>query len=118
VASGIYLKGLRKTTKKLSQDSRSQDRNLNPGPPKYEAGVLVNHSTTTFGETVLFFAAYKHYFVEIQRLFTSVIKYTHSKRNTAINPVHRNYVTRLEPELAFVARVFVVYFNLFMCYLL
>jgi hypothetical protein len=27
-------------TKNLSQDSRSSGRDLNPGPPKYEAGVL------------------------------------------------------------------------------
>jgi hypothetical protein len=37
---GICLEGLRKTTKNLSQDSRSPGRDLNPGPPEYEAGVL------------------------------------------------------------------------------
>jgi hypothetical protein len=36
----ICLEGLRKTTKSLSQDSRSPGRDLNLGPPKYEAGVL------------------------------------------------------------------------------
>jgi hypothetical protein len=36
----IYLEGLKKTTKSLSQDTRSPSRNLNPGPPEYEAGVL------------------------------------------------------------------------------
>jgi hypothetical protein len=36
----IQLEGLRKTTKNLSQDSRSQGRDLNLGPPKYEVGVL------------------------------------------------------------------------------
>jgi hypothetical protein len=41
----IRLEGLRKTTKTLSQDSRSQIRNLTPGPPKYEAGLrLVVHT--------------------------------------------------------------------------
>jgi hypothetical protein len=35
---GMCLKGLRKCTKNLSQDSRSQDQYLNPGPPKYETG--------------------------------------------------------------------------------
>jgi hypothetical protein len=30
---------LRKTTKKLNQDSRSPVRYLNPGPPEYEAGI-------------------------------------------------------------------------------
>jgi hypothetical protein len=38
--SGICLEGLRKTTKNLSQDSRSPGRDLDPGPPEYEAGVL------------------------------------------------------------------------------
>jgi hypothetical protein len=36
----ILLEGLRKTTKYLSQDSRSPGRKLNHGPPEYEAGVL------------------------------------------------------------------------------
>jgi hypothetical protein len=37
---GNRLTGLRKTTKKLSQDSRYPDRDLNPGPPKYDAEML------------------------------------------------------------------------------
>jgi hypothetical protein len=37
---GIRLEGLRKTTKILNQDSLSPGRDLNPGPPEYEAGVL------------------------------------------------------------------------------
>jgi hypothetical protein len=37
--SGIRLEGLRKTTIP-SMDSRSPGRDLNPGPPKYEAGML------------------------------------------------------------------------------
>jgi hypothetical protein len=37
--SWYLLQGLRKTTKKLSQNSWSPDRNPNPAPPKYEAGV-------------------------------------------------------------------------------
>jgi hypothetical protein len=40
---GICLEELRKTMKSLSQDSRSQGRDLNPGPPECE-GVL---KTTT-----------------------------------------------------------------------
>jgi hypothetical protein len=36
---GIGMKGLRKTTKNLSQDSRSPGRDLNPGHPEYEAGL-------------------------------------------------------------------------------
>jgi hypothetical protein len=31
---------LRKTTKNLSQDSRSLSQGLNPGPPKYKEGAL------------------------------------------------------------------------------
>jgi hypothetical protein len=38
--------GLRKTTKNLSQDSRSPGPDLNPGTPEYEG---VNHSTTVLG---------------------------------------------------------------------
>jgi hypothetical protein len=37
---GIPLEGLRNTTKILSQDNRSPGRNLYPGPPECEAGVL------------------------------------------------------------------------------
>jgi hypothetical protein len=37
---GICVEGLRKTMKNLSQDSRSPGRDLNPGHPEYEAGVL------------------------------------------------------------------------------
>jgi hypothetical protein len=36
---GICLEGLRKTTKILSKDNRSPSRDLNTGPPEYEAGV-------------------------------------------------------------------------------
>jgi hypothetical protein len=46
---GICLEGLRKTTKNLSQDSQSLGQDLNPGPPKYNAGVLTTqprHSTS------------------------------------------------------------------------
>jgi hypothetical protein len=37
---GIRLEGLRKTTKKLSQDSQSPGRDLNLEPPEYKVGVL------------------------------------------------------------------------------
>jgi hypothetical protein len=37
---GIFLEGLSKTTKNFSQDSRSRGRDLNPGTPENEAGVL------------------------------------------------------------------------------
>jgi hypothetical protein len=36
----IFLEVLSKTTKTLSQDSRSSDRELNPGPPEYEAAMI------------------------------------------------------------------------------
>jgi hypothetical protein len=36
----ICMEGLRKTTKTLTHDSWSTDRDLNQGAPKYEAGVL------------------------------------------------------------------------------
>jgi hypothetical protein len=36
---GIFLEGLRKTKKNLSQDSWSPGRDLNPGPSEYEVGV-------------------------------------------------------------------------------
>jgi hypothetical protein len=37
----ICLDGLRETTEILSQDIRCLVRDLNPGPPEYEAGVLI-----------------------------------------------------------------------------
>jgi hypothetical protein len=37
----IRLEGLKKTTKPLRQDSRIPNRDLNLGPPEYEAGVLL-----------------------------------------------------------------------------
>jgi hypothetical protein len=38
---GICLEGLWKTTKNVSRYSRSPGRDLNPGPSKYEVGVLL-----------------------------------------------------------------------------
>jgi hypothetical protein len=40
----IRLKGLRKITIDLSQDNRSLGRDLKPGPPEHEAGVLTTRS--------------------------------------------------------------------------
>jgi hypothetical protein len=40
VLPSIPLEGLRNTTKILSQDNRSPGRDLSPGNPEYEAGVL------------------------------------------------------------------------------
>jgi hypothetical protein len=37
---GVFLEGLRNTTKDLSQGSRSPGRDLKPGPPQYEVGLL------------------------------------------------------------------------------
>jgi hypothetical protein len=37
---GICLERLRKTTKHVSHNSRSPDRDLNPEPPEYEVGKL------------------------------------------------------------------------------
>jgi hypothetical protein len=38
--AGICLEGSKKSTKILSQDSRSPRSDLNPGPPENEAGML------------------------------------------------------------------------------
>jgi hypothetical protein len=38
--SGICLERLRKTTKDLSHDSRSPGRDLKPGSPEYDGGLL------------------------------------------------------------------------------
>jgi hypothetical protein len=38
----ISLKELRRTTKNLSHDSRSRDRDFNPVPPECEAGILTS----------------------------------------------------------------------------
>jgi hypothetical protein len=40
----ICLEELRKTMKNLSRDSQSPGRDLNPGHPEYEAGVLTTRS--------------------------------------------------------------------------
>jgi hypothetical protein len=40
------MEGLRKTTKRLSEDSRSPGRDLKAGPPTYEVGMLI----TMFGK--------------------------------------------------------------------
>jgi hypothetical protein len=40
----LFLEGLRKITKNLSNNGRSPDRDLNRGHPKYEAGVLITQS--------------------------------------------------------------------------
>jgi hypothetical protein len=40
----ICLDGLRKKTKYLSQDSRPSGRDLKPGPPKCEAGMLTTQT--------------------------------------------------------------------------
>jgi hypothetical protein len=37
---GIYLEGLRNTTKSDSQDCMFPGQDSNAGPPEYEAGVL------------------------------------------------------------------------------
>jgi hypothetical protein len=41
---GIRLEGLRKTTKISIRIAGRQDREPNPGPPEYEAGVLATRS--------------------------------------------------------------------------
>jgi hypothetical protein len=41
---GIRMEGMRKTSKLLGQGSRSPGRELNVGPPEYEAGVLISRS--------------------------------------------------------------------------
>jgi hypothetical protein len=46
---GIFLEEQRNTTNILSQDRRSLDRDFNPGPPEYDAGVL----TTRLRRSVL-----------------------------------------------------------------
>jgi hypothetical protein len=37
---GIFLEGTTKITINLSEDNRSSGRDLNPGPPEYEAVLL------------------------------------------------------------------------------
>jgi hypothetical protein len=39
--TGIRLRGLRKITKTISQDSRSPDRDLKPGPPVLMVATLL-----------------------------------------------------------------------------
>jgi hypothetical protein len=44
---GIRLEGLKKTTETLGKGSRFLGRDLNPGSPKYEAGVLTTRPRRT-----------------------------------------------------------------------
>jgi hypothetical protein len=39
---GILLEGLKESSKNLSHDNRSPVRDLNPGTPGYQAGVLTS----------------------------------------------------------------------------
>jgi hypothetical protein len=48
----IWLDRTRKTIKNLSQDSRSPGRDLNPGPPEYEAGVLTTRSQCSVQQVI------------------------------------------------------------------
>jgi hypothetical protein len=49
--SGICLEGLRKTKKNLSQDRWSLDRDINPGHPEHEAGVITTQPRHSVGNT-------------------------------------------------------------------
>jgi hypothetical protein len=44
---GIFLGGLRKTTKTFNQDSRSSGRDLNSGPPENEATITRPRGSVT-----------------------------------------------------------------------
>jgi hypothetical protein len=44
----ICMDALRKTTKDLSQESRSKNRFLNPGPLEYKSGVLNTRAALIF----------------------------------------------------------------------
>jgi hypothetical protein len=48
VMSRKFSGGSDKTAKAISQDSRSVGLDLNPGPPEYEAGVLLDHEFRHF----------------------------------------------------------------------
>jgi hypothetical protein len=41
--TGIHVEGLRKTTKYLSEDIRSPDRDLNPRPREFEGAGMLPH---------------------------------------------------------------------------
>jgi hypothetical protein len=43
---------LKKITKKLSQDSLSPGRDLNPGPPEHEARVLITRPRRSVEESI------------------------------------------------------------------
>jgi hypothetical protein len=54
--TGIRPKELRKTMRNLGQDNRSSDRDFNPGPPNYEAGMIParpQHSVIYISEILL-----------------------------------------------------------------
>jgi hypothetical protein len=53
--TSIFLEGLEKITKNLSQDSRSPSRDLKPGPPEYEAGALTTQPRRSVPSTYVYF---------------------------------------------------------------
>jgi hypothetical protein len=68
--SDLRLEGLRKTTRRIFEDSRFRRRDLKSGPPEYVAEVLLNHdircllffnyvmSYTLFSECALYVSVY------------------------------------------------------------
>jgi hypothetical protein len=70
---GIYPERPRKTTKKLSQDSRSLGRDLISGPPEYEAGVLTTRPRRSAHSHFVLFTCpniHPHYFLSFSLLFS------------------------------------------------
>jgi hypothetical protein len=89
----IWLKGLRKTTKTLSQDSRAPDRDLNPGPPVHEAVVL----TTRPRRSVLIVVSRAIIALNMEALSTpeTVVNFYHTTRHIIPEDTHL-YNRRLE----------------------
>jgi hypothetical protein len=56
--TGICLEGLKKKTKTLNQNSWYSGRDLNLGPPEYEAWV--NYPNTTFGIIYYYYHHHHH----------------------------------------------------------
>jgi hypothetical protein len=53
--------GLRKNTENVSQDSRSAGRDLNQGPPEYEAGMLTTQPRHHY-QNIATHASYRYIF--------------------------------------------------------
>jgi hypothetical protein len=90
----IFLEGLRKTTKNFSQDTRSPGRDLNPGPPEFEAGVLTTQarrsvaSYRVLGTTTNGLSIYNLYIIVLGRSPTDATRLRFDQEKSRLHLIH------------------------------